>query len=96
MNVDSVNLIYEATLPTESAYPNVMTVTLLCAAAGLITIIVLISVIFVADDTIRTEEDVHRYLGVTVLAVIPKSQDMAVAAVDKTGRKNIEFRRNES
>lgn len=42
---------------------------------GLVVSAAVVSVLAVMDDTIKTEEDVEKYLGVTVLAKIPDRKD---------------------
>lgn len=76
MDVDAVNLVYEAKIPTAPVSPNVREITLLWAAIGLLLSVGVFVVIFVMDDAIRTEEDAERYLGLATLGVIPVSDDL--------------------
>lgn len=80
MDVDAVNLVYEAEVPQQKSGPNLTRNTVLAAALGLIGSIGVLVIIYLLDDTIRTEEDVERYLGLSVLGVIPISDDMASLA----------------
>lgn len=73
MDVDAVNLIYAATVPTEKSGPNVTENTILAAIIGLVLSISVLTVIHLIDDTIRTDEDVSRYLGLSTLGIIPAS-----------------------
>ena len=82
MDVASVNLVYEAELPTEPTGPDVATIVLWCSVLGLIGAIGVLTVIHIMDDTIRTEEDVERYLGICVMGVIPASADMRTITND--------------
>lgn len=82
MAVESVNLVYEAELPEEPTGPDVLMITLISAAVGLVTILVVLTIIHILDDTIRTEEDVEMYLGVSVLGVIPADAEMGNLAND--------------
>lgn len=75
MDVDAVNLVYEAEVPQSPSGPNIMKNTALAAFVGLIAIIGVLVVIYLLDDTIRTEEDVERYLGLSTLGVIPISPE---------------------
>lgn len=77
MDVDAVNLVYAAEAPMAASSPNVMGNTLLAAFIGLAVTVVVLTVIFVMDDAIRTEEDVERHLGLGTLGVIPVSGDLA-------------------
>lgn len=79
MDVDAVNLVYAAEVPEEQSSPNVMKNTVLAAALGLIAAVGILAVIFIMDDTIRTEEDVERYLELSTLGVIPMSSELGTA-----------------
>lgn len=76
MDVDAVNLVYAAETPEEPASPNVWKNTLVGALVGLLAAAGVYSVIFLLDDTIRTEEDVERYLGISTVGVIPMSREL--------------------
>ena len=76
MDVDAVNLVYAAETPEEPASPNVWKNTLVGALVGLLAAAGVYSVIFLLDDTIRTEEDVERYLGISTVGVIPLSREL--------------------
>lgn len=75
-DVDAVNLVYEAKVPQSPSYPNVPRCTLLAAILGAVAAIGILSVIFVLDDSLRTEEDVERYLGLSTLSLIPDSMEL--------------------
>ena len=89
MDVDAVNLINEAEVPEEPSAPSVMKNTVLAAAVGMIAAIAVFVVIYMVDDTIRTEEDVERYLGLSVMGVIPASKDLGTAT-EKNKKKSAE------
>lgn len=76
MNVDAVKLVYEADVPEEPSSPNVLLNTLVAAILGLVVAVAVLAFIFVLDDTIRTEEDVERYLGLSTLGVIPVAGEL--------------------
>ncbi len=65
----SVERAIEATSPSS---PNVMKNTAIGALLGFILMAGLIIVIHILDDTIKTEEDVEKYLGKSVLATLPR------------------------
>lgn len=75
MDVDAVNLVYVAETPQEPSGPSVMKYTVLAAALGLVAVVGVYVVIYLLDDTIRTEEDVEKYLGLGTLGVIPVSNE---------------------
>lgn len=74
MGVEAVNMVDEANLPTSPSSPNTRKNTLLGAAWGCLIAISLILLRHLLNDTIKTEEDVERYLGMTVLASIPTNE----------------------
>ena len=73
--VQAVNVVDEANLPTSPSEPSVMKFTVLGAGAGFVLVCGILLVIFLLDDTIKTTEDVEKYLGLSTLAMIPVIQD---------------------
>ena len=80
MDVDAVKQVYAAEVPQSPSSPNVGRNTATAAFLGLLAAVGILTLIYVIDDTIRTEEDVERHLGLSVLGVIPDSSDMHVGA----------------
>lgn len=76
MDVDAVNLVYEASVPQEKSGPSLTKNTALVGIVGLILVIGILGVIYAVDDSIQTEEDVERYLGLSVFGVIPECSSM--------------------
>lgn len=79
MAVDAVSLVYAAKVPTAPSAPSVTRNTIIAALLGAVVSIGILVVIYVLDDTIRTEEDVERYLGLGTLGVIPVSAELGTA-----------------
>lgn len=77
MNVGAVNLVYEAEVPQKKSGPSMAKNTVLAAAIGAIIAISILTAVYIMDDTIRNEEDVARYLGLSVMGVIPASEELA-------------------
>lgn len=71
MEIDAVNLVYEATVPTNKAGPNAGKYGLLAAVLGGMLATAVLFLRFLTDDSMRTEEDVERFLGLNTLAMIP-------------------------
>lgn len=71
MDVEAVNVVDVANLPTSPVSPNVKKNTLLGAAVGFILCAMLFVVKYLLDDSIKTAEDVEKYLGLSTLALIP-------------------------
>lgn len=82
-NMDAVSLVYEAKAPVSPSYPNIPRWALLSAILGAVAAAGSLSVRYVLDDTLRTEADVERYLGLSVLSVIPDPAELAPADKQK-------------
>ena len=78
LNVEAVNMVYEAEIPKGKSGPNVLSNTMFATVIGLAVAVCALALAFFMDDTIRTEDDVEHYLGLSVLGVIPASSDMAL------------------
>ena len=79
MDAELVHLVYEADVPRAPSNAGTMKKTGICAAVGAGLALVIFVAIFALDDTIRNEEDVTHYLGLSVIGVIPASSDMNTA-----------------
>lgn len=71
MNLQSVNLVEEALMPTAPISPDVKKNTLMGGMAGIVLAALAVVLMFILNDTIHSEEDVERYLGLSVLGAIP-------------------------
>ena len=83
-----VSQLYEAEVPQAPSGPNATRYMMVCALVGLLLTVGILTVVFMWDDSIRSEEDVERYLGLSVLGVIPDSED-----IDTTPRQTPKKRR---
>jgi len=82
-----VNIIYEAEEPTAPTSPDVKISTLLAGVIGFVGVVSVLCVIYAMDDSIRSEEDVERYLGLSTLGIIPISAELGNMGKKKTARK---------
>lgn len=71
MDIQAVNVADEANLPTDPASPSIPKWTALGLLLGAFLCAMVIIVRFLLDDTIKTSEDVERYLELSTLAMIP-------------------------
>lgn len=71
MSADSVNTVEEGNLPTSPSSPNVKKNMMLGALLGLVISMGFIVLISILDDTVKTPDDVEKYLGLNVLTSIP-------------------------
>ena len=87
MNIDAVNTVEEANLPTKKAAPSTMKNTLLGGILGVFLAVGIIVLVFILDDTIKTPDDVERYLEMNVLASIPIKEGSAKNKKAKSAAK---------
>ncbi len=71
MMVDAVNVVDEGNVPTSPIGPNVKKYTLLGFAVGFILSVAVILVLYLLDDTIKSSEDIEKYLKLSTLGTIP-------------------------
>ena len=71
MDIEAVNLVDTANLPTEKASPSVFKWTVSGGFIGAFLVMAIVLVWYLLDDTIKTSDDVERYLGLSTLALIP-------------------------
>ena len=75
MDTEAVNVVEEASLPTEKSSPHMLQNTVIGYAIGLFLAIAIVVMKYIMDDTIKTPDDVEKYLGVSVLGSIPYSEN---------------------
>lgn len=83
MEVIPPKIIEKGELPTIKTSPSMSKNTLLGLLAGLVLSAGVVVVITVMNDSIKTEDDVERYLGLSTLAVVPDRKDF----ISKKGKK---------
>lgn len=79
MNTDRPTLMEKAVTPAAPSSPNLMKNALMGGLVGAAVAIGLILLQFMMNDTIQSEADVKRYLGVNVLAMLPEEKRRKVA-----------------
>jgi len=88
MKVEAVNVADYANLPLEKAAPSVAKFTLLGGVLGAFLAAGIIAVLFLMDDTIKTPDDVEKYLKLSTLGSIPFDEESAAEEVmNKKNRK---------
>lgn len=75
MDIEAVNVVETANMPLEKAGPSVVKWTIIGGVAGIFLMCAVILIRYLLDDTIRSSEDVERYLGLSTLALIPAVSD---------------------
>ena len=71
MDIEAVNVVEAANMPTEKAGPSVIRWALIGGLIGVFLSSIIILVKYFLDDTIKSSEDVEKYLGLSTLALIP-------------------------
>lgn len=102
MDTEAVNVVEEASLPIEKSSPNTLMNTAIGYVIGLFLAMSIVVVTYIMDDTIKTPDDVERFLGVSVLGTIPYSEsdlsdkeDMEEYKRRQKNRKKKQARANE-
>ena len=75
MDIQAVNLVDEANLPVYPSSPKVARWTLVGMLLGAFLCAAVILAHFMMDDTIKTSDDVERYLGLSVLGMVPTKEE---------------------
>lgn len=87
MAIEAVNVVDTANLPEGPSSPNTMKNTAIGGAVGLVLAAGIYILIFLLDDTIKTPDDVEKYLGLSVLASIPYDEEADTVVLRKRMNK---------
>ena len=74
MDIEAVNIVETANVPTHKASPSVGKNTMLGGMLGILMVAAIVILSHLMNDTIQTEEDVEKYLGISTLAMIPLNE----------------------
>lgn len=69
--MQAIKIYEEAAVPEEPSSPSLKKNCALGLLAGIVLAMAVITVLYLMDDTIKTEDDIEKYLGMTTLAVLP-------------------------
>lgn len=89
-------MIESGEIPTEKAKPSNGKNALLGALAAMVLVCGLVTAEFLLNDTVQTEEDVTKYLGLSVLAAVPQregeeEEDKEAMAKNKSSKTHTGF-----
>lgn len=87
MDIDAVNVAETANMPTEKASPSCAKWALVGGLLGCFVICAIILIRHLMDDTIKSSEDVEKYLGLSTLALIPMRADETVSKKKKKQKR---------
>ncbi len=71
MQIEAVNVVDEGNVPTQKAAPSIKKYTLIGILIGGFLAVAVVLVLYLLDDTIKSSEDVERYLHLSTLGLIP-------------------------
>lgn len=77
LSVTDFKVVDYAEVPTTPSKTNIARDTVLATAVGFVLSVAVLVVLFLLDDTIRNEDDVDRFLGLSTLTTIPISVDLS-------------------
>ncbi len=83
MNIDAVNLLEEGNIPRNSTGSPVRRTTAIGVVLGGVLSVGIVVLHYLLNDSIRTPEDVERYLGLSTLGIIPLDPEK-----EKQNRRN--------
>ena len=89
-------IVEEGQVPEKPSSPSVKRNAVLGGMAGAALVCGALTVMVILNDTIRTEEDVERYLGLTTLALVPERSSDGKTAVKKGKAREKAKRGNKS
>lgn len=90
MAVDAVQLVYAAEVPRVPVGSTGWRIARRAAIIVASIVLLTLFLVYVLDDTLRTEEDVERHLGLPTIGVIPDSVDMRMGT-DETQTSKKKF-----
>ena len=85
MDIEAVNIVDEANLPLLPTKPAKTKLTAIGFLVGVALIVGILVLRFYFDDSIKTSDDVEKYLGITTLSMIPlmQSEEKTIATAKK-------------
>ena len=69
--MQAIKIYEEAAVPDRPSSPSLKKNCALGLLAGLVLARAVVTILYLLDDTIKTEDDIEKYLGMTTLAVLP-------------------------
>lgn len=87
METDEPSVLSQALQPTKPVSPRKMFNTALGLLLGALVMIAVVTVQFILDDKIRTDDDIRKHTGMATLAIVPTNGEFEVPARRKSSRK---------
>lgn len=92
MDINAVNVVEQANIPEEKCSPSIAKNGVIGVLLGIIISVAVILIVYISNDTIKTQEDVERYLQLSVLGAIPMDEK-ARKTKKKKQKRNMRGRR---
>lgn len=86
MHTSEPSIVEEGTVNTTPVSPNMSKNVLLGGLAGFVIALGIITVAYIMNDSIKTPEDVEKYLGLNALGVIPMEEGTSKSQMRKRDR----------
>lgn len=71
MDIDAVNVVETANIPDQKSSPSITKNGIIGGFLGVLLSVAIILIAYISNDTVKTQEDVERYLGLSTLGTIP-------------------------
>ena len=76
MEMEKANIVEQGNIPANPSSPNVIINTMIGGVIGLSIAVIIILLSYILDDSIKSAEDIERYLGITILGSIPYEESV--------------------
>ena len=86
MDIKAVNVVETANIPDEPSSPSVPKNGVIGGLLGILLAVAVVIIVYLTNDTVKTPEDVEKYLGLSVLGTIPYSSKMGKKSKKKKKR----------
>ena len=86
MDIKAVNVVETANIPDEPSSPSVPKNGVIGGLLGILLAAAVVLIVYLTNDTVKTPEDVEKYLGLSVLGTIPYSSKMGKKSKKKKKR----------
>lgn len=74
MDIDVVNVVETANIPDQQSSPSISKNGIIGVLLGVLLSVAIILIAYISNDTVKTQEDVEKYLGLSVLGTIPLTE----------------------
>lgn len=75
IKADAVNMVDPASLPDTPSSPRVFRTTVIGGLIGALLAVIVLVILYMADNTIKSAEDIEKYLNLPTLALIPQFEE---------------------